>query len=258
MKPEFRHSPNLHEACKAAAELVCSEAHNRVREHGVFSLVLSGGTTPRPLYEYLADEPFRSRMPWDRTHLFWGDERFVAADDPGSNFAMAFEAVISKVPIPAANVHQVPVDLATAEDTACAYEQELIRIFREFKPPDCSPPSPGSDVPFPTFDLILLGLGSDGHTASLFPGSLLLDETVRWIASVPEPTGSPPVPRITLTLPAINQARLVLFLVSGNSKRRVVKAILDDPLEAAKHYPAARVHPQGKTIWFHDIDLGEE
>ena len=224
------------------AEEFAHLADDAIRERGVFRVALAGGSTPKASYQLLAGEAFAGQIDWQRVQVFWGDERMVPAEHADSNYRMAKEALLDKVPIPTANIYAMRGELKP-EEAAEDYEHKLGTVFG------------GENV---VFDLVLLGMGTDGHTASLFPESSLLDETVRWVASVPEPTGNPPVPRITLTLPVINQARLVLFLVSGSGKRRVVKAILDDPLEAAKHYPAARVHPRGKTIWFYDMDLGTD
>ncbi len=242
MKREVKRYPNLEVLSEAAAEFICSLAGERVSQSGLFTIALSGGKTPKSLYEKLAASPHAARMPWPHIHLFWGDERCVPLDHPESNFSMAFHALISKVPIPPQNVHRMPAEIEPPGDAAEAYERILWEFFG-------SPKEAGLT---PTFDLILLGVGKDGHTASLFPGDQALEEEKRWVTAVLTPHGSPRVPRITLTLPLINRARCVLFIVSGSGKREVVGSILEEPDSAAQLYPAARVNPDGKVVWLID------
>ena len=242
MKREVRRYPNLEILSEAAAEFICALAGERVSQGGLFTIALSGGKTPKLLYEKLAAPPHAARMPWPHIHLIWGDERCVPPDHPESNFSMAFHALISRVPIPAKNVHRMPAEIEPPGDAAEAYERTLWEFFG-------SPKEAGS---IPTFDLIVLGVGEDGHTASLFPGDQALEEEKRWVTAVLTPHGSPPVPRITLTLPLINRARCVLFIVSGSGKREVVGSILEEPDSATQRYPAARVNPDGKVVWLID------
>jgi 6-phosphogluconolactonase len=164
---------------------------------------------------------------------------------------MAFRSLISKVPVPSQNVHRISAELSP-EEAAEAYEKVLGEFFRSFvKTERHSPVSRGCE-PFPSFDLILLGVGKDGHTASLFPGHQALEERKRWVAVVRGPYGSPPVPRITLTLPVINRAECVLFMVSGPGKGEVIRSILEDSDPATRSYPAARVSPEGRVVWLID------
>jgi 6-phosphogluconolactonase len=172
----------------------------------------------------------------------------VPTDHPDSNFAMAFRALVSKAPISPQNVHRIPVEAGSPEDVAEAYERILRKFFRFSDRSDAS----HQGESFPSFDLVLLGVGKDGHTASLFPGNQALEERKRWVAAVDHPRGSPSVPRITLTLPVINGAQCVLFLVSGIGKREILRSILEAPDSAAQRYPAARVSPQGKVVWMID------
>jgi 6-phosphogluconolactonase len=222
------------------------------KRHGAFTIALSGGNTPRPMYEALTRPPFDTRMPWRDIHLFWGDERCVPSDHPDSNFAMAFRALISKVPVPSQNVHRIPAELNPPEDAAKAYEKILGEFFGSSVKTETHSQAMSGVEPFPSFDLILLGVGKDGHTASLFPGDRVLEEKKRWVAMVRNPHGSPPVPRITLTLPVINRAECVLFLVSGTGKREVIRSILKDVGPAIRSYPAARVSPVGRLAWLID------
>jgi 6-phosphogluconolactonase len=251
MNPEVQRYPNLEALSQAAAEFTCRLAEECVERRGTFTLALSGGNTPRPVYEALAWPPFDIRMPWRDIHLFWGDERCVPSDHPDSNFAMAFRSLISKVPVPSQNVHRISAELSP-EEAAETYEKVLGEFFRSFvKTERHSPVSRGGE-PFLSFDLILLGVGKDGHTASLFPGHQALEERKRWVAVVRGPYGSPPVPRITLTLPVINRAECVLFMVSGPGKEEVIRSILEDSDPATRSYPAARVSPEGRVVWLID------
>jgi len=252
MKPEVQRYRNLEALSYAAAEFTCRLAEECMERYGAFTIALSGGNTPRPIYEALARPPFDTRMPWRDIHLFWGDERCVPSDHPDSNFAMAFRTLISKVPVPSQNVHRIPTELNPPEDAAEAYEKILGEFFGSFGKLERYSHASGGIEPFPSFDLILLGVGKDGHTASLFPGNQALEEKKRWVAVVRGPYGSPPVPRITLTLPVINRAECVLFLVSGVGKREVIRSILKDLDPATRSYPAARVSPVGRLVWLID------
>jgi len=191
-------------------------------------------------------------MPWPHIHLFWGDERCVPPDHPDSNFGMVFRAMISRASVPPGNVHRVPGEIVPPEKAAEAYE----KILREFFKPEnrgYARHSSGAEKQgFPPFDLVILGVGKDGHAASLFPEDPVLEEKNRWVAAVSHPRGSPRVPRVTLTLPAINRARCVLFIVSGAEKRDIVHSIVSDLERASRFYPAARVRPEGRLVWFLD------
>lgn len=200
---------------------------------GAFAIALSGGATPCRLYQLLAEPPRRDSFPWQRVHLFWGDERFVPHDDAASNFRMVREALLARVPLPAANVHPVPTEGLTPQEAARRYERELKAFYgaQQFDPAR------------PLFDVTLLGLGADGHTASLFPGSAALDEHERWVAAVAAAT-----PRITLTYPALESSRHVAFLVAGAEKRSIFSRFLcgDESL------PAARLRSAGTLQVFAD------
>ncbi len=201
---------------------------------GPFAIALSGGATPRSLYALMAEPPFLDDFPWARMHFFWGDERFVPPDDGLSNFGMAREAMLSHAPIPAANIHAMPTTGLTAEAAASAYERELQSFY-------------GADTldPLrPLFDVVLLGLGADGHTASLFLGAAALKERNHWVAAVDAKNGS----RLTLTYPALESARHVAFLVVGEDKR----VILDRFRKGDDSLPATRLHPCGILNVFAD------
>lgn len=243
MKSEIRTYPSLEDLSRAAAEYICKIAEEAARERGGFTFVLSGGTTPRLLYEELAKEPYASRVDWQQTHLFWGDERCVPPNHPDSNFALAYETLLSKVGVPPANVHRIPAETDSPKTAAENYEKSL----REFFGVAAEPDSPQTS---PSFDLVLLGLGEDGHTASLFPGDAALEESTKWAVAVDGSTAAPPVPRISLTLSVLNKARHVLFLASGAGKREVFQEIRNNPEKVG--YPAARVEPLGRLLWFID------
>jgi 6-phosphogluconolactonase len=200
-----------------------------------FALCLSGGSTPKRLYAFLAAAPLRDRIPWQNLHLFWGDERFVPPDHPDSNFAMARTALIDHVPIPLRQIHPIPTTGLTPETAAEAYARTLAAFYG----------SDRLDAARPLFDVTLLGLGPDGHTASLFPGAAALDETVAWTAAV---IGARPEPRITLTYPVIASSAVVAFLVAGADKQ----AMLARVLAGDRSLPAARVCAEGELRFLVD------
>jgi 6-phosphogluconolactonase len=199
-----------------------------------FRISLSGGSTPKALYKLLASDEFRGRFPWQRVSWYWGDERFVPYDDPESNYRMTREAMLARAPVPPENIHPVPTD-GTPEDAARRYERTLQEAY------GASALDPGR----PLFDITLLGLGPDGHTASLLPGEPVLSERKHWVAAVAH--GRPEV-RITMTYPAIESSRQVAFLVAGAEKAAIFAAIRAGDSQV----PAARVRPVGELLWFVD------
>lgn len=200
---------------------------------GRIALALAGGSTPRLLYRLLAEPRFADQVPWQRLHLFWGDERFVAQDHPDSNYRMAREALLDRVPLPPENIH--PVDTNAADATAAALSYE--RTLRDFA---VTADRKGA----PLFDIVLLGVGEDGHLVSLFPGTPGLEERARWVIAV---EGARPEPRITLTFPALSSSGDLAFLVCGAGKRAVLTAISE-----GADLPAAKVQSRGETHWFID------
>jgi 6-phosphogluconolactonase len=195
---------------------------------------LSGGSTPKTLYGLLASDEFKGRFPWPRVSWYWGDERFVPYDHPDSNYRMTREAMLDKVPVPPENVHPAPVD-GTPEGAALRYEQILQRAYG----------AATLDPARPLFDLTLLGLGPDGHTASLLPGEPVLEERARWVEAVSH--GRPEI-RLTMTYPVIDSSRRVAFLVTGREKAAILRTIR----AGGSQVPAARVHPVGELFWFVD------
>lgn len=214
---------------RAAAQEVALRAEEAVRDRGAFSLALSGGATPRALYQLLGDPaaPFRDRIPWRAVHAFFGDERAVAPDDERSNYRMAREALLDRVPV--GSVHRIPGELGAAEGAA-RYEDDLRRHF--------------GAIESPAFDLVLLGLGPDGHTASLFPGSPALREGRRWAVAAPGPP--PATERITLTVPVLERARAALFLVAGAEKAAPLRRLLR-PRPGEEPVPAGTIHFRGEV-----------
>jgi len=202
---------------------------------GAFRVSLSGGSTPRALYTLLASDDFRGRFPWTRVSWYWGDERFVPYDHPESNYRMTREAMLSKAPVPPQNIHPVPVDGAP-EDAALDYERTLQAAYG----------AAVLDRARSLFDITLLGLGTDGHTASLLPNDPVLQERKHWVAAVSH--GRPEV-RITMTYPVIESSQRIAFLVTGKEKAAIFSAIRAGASEA----PAARVNPVGELIWFVDM-----
>jgi len=222
-------------AARAAADETAARLARADRDRGTSTLALSGGSTPRQLYGALAERHATARF-WSRLHVFWGDERCVASDHPDSNFAMARESLLDHLPIEQAHIHRVPTELPPAE-AAAVYEHVLARHFLALR----------NDLP--RFDVLLLGMGADGHTASLFPGDPALKEARAWVKAVHVATASPP-DRITLTLPVLDAARLALFLCTGAAKSEITGAILGSPPAADARWPAGRV--RAPAIWFLD------
>lgn len=234
---EIRKLTTPQELFAAAAEEVVRAANQAVAQRGRFTIALSGGSTPKSLYNLLATNA-RTTFPWDQTYFFWSDERHVPPSDPESNYRMADEAMLSKVPVAASNVFRIPAENPNADAAAQVYDQTLQKFF-QLKPGE-----------FPQFDLILLGIGPDGHTASLFPESAGLQEKSRLvIANWVEKFRTS---RITFTLPVLNAAHTVAFLVSGTDKAPALHAVLEENAPGER-YPAKLVHPSdGKLIWFLD------
>jgi 6-phosphogluconolactonase len=225
---------NEHELTGAAAVFILKAAKNAVDARGRFVISLSGGHTPEQLYLTLAKQPFRDQMPWSKTFVFWGDERCVPSDDKQNNANMAKKLLLDHVNIPPLNLKPVPVD-ETPVESAKEYEQIIKKFF---------------DKEAPCFDLILLGLGENGHTASLFPGSDVLSEHSRLVKEVY--VAEQKMFRVTMTADLINQAHNIMFLVEGEGKAGILNAVLNDAHQPAK-YPAQLIRPvKGNLYWFAD------
>ncbi len=219
-----------------AARYVVNVANEAIVTHGRFTLSLAGGSTPKKLYALLASEPYRDQINWALVEVFWSDERCVPSDSEDSNYHLAEEALLSKVPIPASQIHRMPADAADRDAAALAYTQEMQRVL-------------GTNG-IPSFDLMQLGMGPEGHTASLFPGQASLKEQRRLVIPVDVP--KPPPPRLTCTPPLLNAATHVLFLVTGQDKADAVAAILEGE-HNPDEYPAQIIQPpKGEVTWMLD------
>jgi 6-phosphogluconolactonase len=224
---------NANALAKAAADRILA----RIAANGErVSICLTGGSSPKQLYQLLATDAYRGRIPWDRVHWFIGDERFVPATDPLNNMGMARRTFLDSC-APASNIHPIPTDTADPEQAARHYGRELQSFY-------------GADVLDPSrplFDVVLMGVGPDGHTASLFPGYPAIEETERWVIGVPKAHVEPFVARVTLTLPALGSCREMLFEVAGPDKRAILTRVLAD-----ENLPANRAHSIGQTVWLVD------
>jgi 6-phosphogluconolactonase len=218
---------------KAAAERIVTRI---AANSGRVAICLAGGSSPKQLYQLLATEAYRSQIPWDRVHWFVGDERLVPAADPLSNMAMVRGAFLDRC-APAANIHPIPIDSADPKEAAHRYEHELKSFYGADE----------LDLARPLFDVVLLGVGPDGHTASLFPGYPAVEETKRWVIEVPEAHVEPFVPRVTLTLPALGSCREMLIEASGAAKRPILTRVF-----AGEDLPAQRARSTGETVWLVD------
>jgi len=236
------------ELAHAAAEEFATRTAEAARARGVATVALAGGSTPRALYSLVAgggDGSFRARIPWEGIHFFWGDERHVPPDHPDSNYRMAHETLLSRVPVPPSNVHRIHTENPDAAAAADLYEREVRDFFTSHRL---------MEGVFPRFDLVLLGMGSDGHTASLFPGTGVVHEKNRIVEA-------PWVPkfgayRVTLTPPVLNRAAAVIFLVSGEEKAETLRAVLKGEWQPDV-YPSQVVQPErGELLWLVERTAG--
>ncbi|MCB9420837.1 MAG: 6-phosphogluconolactonase [Ardenticatenaceae bacterium] len=226
------------ELSQAAARLVVAAAQGAVAVNDCFLIALSGGGTPVDMFRLLSLSPHKERMPWEKTHIFWGDERLVPPDDSGSNYGQAADILLRHVPIPAANIHRVlgETDAVTA---VADYTAQLKQLAQ-----------PGHA--WPRFDLVIMGMGSDGHTASLFPGPISADETQNPVMAVTADYDGRPAHRVTLTPMVFNDAHHILFMLTGENKANAVRAVTRGPLQPGR-WPAQRICPHnGQITWLMD------
>jgi 6-phosphogluconolactonase len=214
---------------RAAAERILARID---ANSGRIAICLTGGSSPKQLYKLLATDAYRSRIPWPRVHWFIGDERFVPPSDPRNNMAMARGIFLDRL-APASQIHPIPTDTATPDESAALYEREL----QSFHDADSLDPAR------PLFDVVLMGIGPDGHTASIFPGYPAMAETKRWVVGVPKANVEPFVPRVTLTFPALASCHEMLFEAAGSGKRAILTRVL-----GGENLPAARARAQGETV----------
>lgn len=229
--------PDTQALIQRSLELVVQQLQSAIRQTGQATIALSGGSTPKPLYAALAQQP----LPWEQIHVFWGDERYVPADHPDSNQRMARQVWLDQVNIPPDNIHPMTTLAADPQVAASEYETQLQSFFQS---------QPGE---FPSLDVILLGIGDDAHTASLFPHTPALQANDRLI-TVGNKDGQP---RITFTAPLINQGKCVIFIVAGASKQAALSAIFA-PEADATHYPARLIQPQHQLWWLLDAAAGQQ
>ena len=226
---------NVEALSKAAAEFIINLACESVTAHGRFTVSLSGGSTPESLFKLLAGPAYKDRMPWKNTFVFWGDERYVPMDDQRNNAFVARTLLLDHVDIPPANIFPMPVYMEPAAEVAKAYQLSLKSLFGEA---------------MPQFDLIMLGLGENAHTASLFPHTPVIHEKKDWVSAVY--VDEVKMFRITMTAPLINNARNVLFLAAGQGKAVVLKTIMTAPFQPDE-YPAQLISPSnGNIYWYLD------
>ena len=229
--------PDLAALIERSLSIALAKIQTAIESRGLCTIALSGGSTPKPLYEAIAAQ----KLPWDKIHVFWGDERYVPPDHPDSNQLMARRAWLDSVDIPAQNVHPMPTDDADPADAARKYDAHLAEFFNL------------KTGEFPALDVILLGMGDDGHTASLFPHTEALQVRDRLI-TVGSKDGQP---RITFTAPTINHGRCVMFVVAGANKRPALAEIFA-PLADELSYPSRLVQPQGELWWLLDREAGQD
>ncbi len=228
--------PDIHTLSQHAAEYVVRIANESIALHGQFTIALTGGTTPKEMYSLLGSEPFRRQIDWRLVHIFWGDERCVPHNSPESNSYLAQEVLLNKISISESQIHRMPADQPDREVASQAYTVEMQRTF-------------GTNG-IPSFDLIHLGMGPEGHTASLFPHQASLHEKRRLVMPVSVP--KPPPDRLTFTPPLLNAARNVLFLVTGSDKADALQAVLEGEYQP-EEFPAQIVRPtNGEVVWMLD------
>ncbi len=228
---------NYGEFCAKVTEEILNLSNKRIGTKNCFTIVLSGGSTPKGIYQCMASPSYRNKFRWDKIHFFWGDERWVLPEDPRSNYRMVLDALLSKVNVPSGNIHPIQTKDCNLQTSAILYEKTISDFFKLTK------------AGFPVFDLLLLGLGQDGHTSSLFPGNPALLENNRLVVA----TSAKGIPekRITLTLPVINHAQTIFFLVSGPGKAEIAAKVLENGKEHT--FPASDIRPlQGNVLWFLD------
>jgi len=236
-KPQIIIKDDLSDLALAGADIFASGAIEAVANKGLFVTAISGGASPGPMHRLLAKEPYLSEVPWDKTHIFWVDERCVPVTGTASNYGGAKRNFLGMVPIPSDQIHNMPVEVPP-EEGALMYERELIKFFRLKR------------GEFPVFDLIFMGVGPDGHAASLFPNARALEENKNLVISVKG--GDPMFDRITVTLPVLNNSRKTVFLVSGKDKSSILRDVL---MPGRKGLPAQMIKPvNGELIWLIDRD----
>ncbi len=236
----FISSKNLESLCTAAADFIVKKAARSIKARGQFTIALSGGSTPKALFQLLATDEYHSKIDWKNTVCFWSDERNVALQDDNNNAKMAIDTLLSKVPVKQKNIFRIPAQLG-ATKAAKNYQASLLKFFGDKKP---------------IMDICLLGLGDDGHTASLFPHTSILQPTKEWIKAVHVPQLD--TDRISFTVPMILASRNIVFFIAGQNKAKVLDKIITGPFDPQK-YPSQFIHSKTKPIYyFYDEAAGKE
>jgi 6-phosphogluconolactonase len=239
MVTKFLHFSDLESMSLNAAQAMVLHIKQRLKTQNIFSLVLAGGRTPQTLYTVL-NKKFHDKLPWQKIHFFWGDERFVEQNHKYSNYRMVKSSLLNSLNIPNSNIHQIKIDIESGKNTACDYEKQIIAYFKKNYP----------YTGIPHFDLVLLGMGADGHTASLFPPASAISTRNNLVAYIKTPGLAPFVSRISMTLLLLNNAHTVIFLIYGRDKLPIIEEIRQQPEEASKKYPAALIKPQHELLWY--------
>jgi 6-phosphogluconolactonase len=238
-QPNIRIFPDAEAVSRGASEEFVRCAREAVAARGRFIVTLSGGSTPKRMFEMLAEPPSREQVEWSKVHIFWGDERSVPPDNRDSNYRMAHEAMLTRLPIPVAQIYRIEAERSDRDAAARDYQ---VRIAKTFGVDPAGEP--------PAFDLVLLGMGPDGHTASLFPQTTALSETKRWVVVNFVPKFN--TDRVTLTTPILNKARQVLFLVAGADKTQPLAEVIEGPPDPTR-LPSQLIKPSpGELVWFVD------
>ncbi|MBF0364300.1 MAG: 6-phosphogluconolactonase [Oligoflexia bacterium] len=228
--------------CGEVVERIWKLSERSIKESKRFAISLSGGTTPKGIYSLMASESYRHKFQWKFIHLFWGDERYVPFSDEKSNYRMVYDSLLAKVDIPKSNIHAISTDAEDPSSSAAFYEQDLISYFKL------------SRGELPRFDLILLGLGIDGHLASLFPQITTAAEKMSSQLVMATLGGEPNLPRVTLTLPVINNAKNLMWIVTGASKAEIIRKVLGSNSKNKNLLPKHVLLKDGQTFWFLDWD----
>ena len=236
--------PDVNAIAARAADLILESAATAIQQNNRFTIALAGGSTPKTLYALLASDSYRSKMPWDKTHIFFGDERHVPPDDKDSNYRMANESMLSKLSLKPEQIHRIKTENPDPEKAAQEYEQELRTSFKL---------SPGQ---LPRFDVILIGMGDEGHMLSLFPGTKALHDEGRLVK--PNWVGKLYTWRVTVTAPVANNSALAIFMVTKPDKALALKGVLEGPYEP-EQLPSQLLRPtNGKTIWLVDTTAASQ
>ena len=235
--------PDMKSLSVQSARHIAGLIKESIESKGRCIISLSGGSSPRHVYEKLSNPEIYAGIDWSRVFIFWGDERYTGHTSEESNYYMAYRALLSKVSIPQENIFRVPVEVEPAKYAAVLYERIMEKFFMSMGAVDAK-------KRMPVFDIVLLGIGADGHTASLFPGHEAVNEKKRWVVSLEAPEGNRE--RITMTIPVLNSACSVIFIVSGSGKGKIIRSVLEERGADKKDYPASKIIPETGTVWFVD------